>query len=330
VKLRLRFGLEKVVFVGDRGTLTGAKVRELRECVGLGWITALRSEGIRKLVEGCVLQMSLFDDRDLAEIESPDYPGERLVACYNPFLAEERARKREELLKATETCLKRIESEVARSRRPKAATIGLKVGKVVNRFKVAKHFDIEIKEGFFTFARNEASIRLESELDGIYVLRTSEPAERMSAEDTVRSYKMLSEVEKAFRCLKGADLRVRPIFHRTEEHVRAHFFLCMLAYYVEWHMRQALAPLLYQDEELPRLRPLRDPVKRPEPSPSAKGKKGRGKSDGGFPVHSFSTLLTEMATQSRVRYRVGNSETTFDQLAPPTPLQQRAFELLGL
>jgi transposase len=251
-KLRKRFGMSRLVLVGDRGMLTQTQIGKLRAYPGLGWISALRTEGIRKLVKGGFLQMSLFDQKDLAEIHCPDYPSERLVACFNPLLAEERRRKRQELLEATEKELGRIAREVARRTQTplNKDEIGKKVGKVVNRYKVGKHFTMTIGEGTFSYERDEEKIRQEEALDGIYVIRTSEPAERLSAEDTVRSYKNLAQVERAFRSLKGIDLLIRPIWHHTENHVRAHLFLCMLAYYVEWHMRKALAPLLFDDEEL--------------------------------------------------------------------------------
>jgi len=331
LKLRVRFGLHDVVLVGDRGMLTKTKIEILKEQPGLGWITALRTEGIRKLVEGGALQLSLFDQVNLAEIQSPDYPGERLVACFNPLLADERRRKRGELLAATEKLLAKLTQQVANRTKPMAAgEIGTKVGRVVHRYKMAKHFDLEIADGKLDWSRNEPAIEREASLDGIYVIRTSAPAERLSAEDTVRSYKRLAEVEQSFRCLKGIDLRVQPVFHRTEDHVRAHFFLCMLAYYVEWHMRRALAPLLFEDETVPMSRDVRDPVAKPTPSDSVKAKKKRRATPEGLPVHSFDTLLVELATQVRTTYRVGNGDATFNQLTKPAPLHQRAFDLLGM
>ena len=245
-KLRQRLGLERVVLVGDRGLLTPPQINQLREHPGMGWITALKSGALRELVAKGALQLSLLDEKNLAEITSPDYPGERLVVCHNPLLEEERARKRQALLEATEKSLTKIAKEVARRKKKllKAAEIGLKVGKALGRYKVGKHFDGQIGEGSFTWSRRQDSIEQEARLEGIYVLRTSEPAERLSAADTVRSYKSLAEVERAFRCLKGIDLLVRPIRHRTEERVPAHIFLCLLAYYVKWHLRRAWAPLL--------------------------------------------------------------------------------------
>ena len=333
-KLRKRFGLCHIVLVGDRGMLTQMQIDKLKDYPGLGWISALRSGAIRKLVNGGNLQMSLFDETNLAEIYSPEFLDERLVACYNPILAEERREKREKLLAATEKGLEKIAKEVARRTKTPLdkAEIGKKVGKVINRYKVGKHFALEIYDGAFSFSRKEETIRRESELDGIYVIRTSEPAERISAEDTVRSYKRLEQVESAIRCMKGVDLLVRPIHHRTKDHVRAHIFLCMLAYYVEFHMRKALAPLLFDDEELDERRKKRDPVKPAKPSGSAKRKKTTRLTPDGLEIHSFQTLLAELATRSRNRCRVKSDPEgpKFYELTEPTPLQERAFQLLGL
>jgi len=333
-KLRKRFGLCRVVLVGDRGMLTQTQIDKLKDYPGLGWISALRSHAIRKLVNGGSLQMSLFDEKNLAEIYSPEFSDERLVACYNPILAEERRQKREKLLSATQKGLEKIAKEVTRRTKTPLdkAEIGKKVGKAINRYKVGKHFAVMIEDGAFSFSLKEESIRRESELDGIYVIRTSESAERISAEDTVRSYKRLEQVESAIRCMKGIDLLVRPIHHRTEDHVRAHIFLCMLAYYVEYHMRKALAPLLFDDEELDERRKRRDPVKPAKPSASAKRKKTVRLTPDGLEIHSFQTLLAELATRSRNRCRVKSdtSGPTFYELTEPTPLQKRAFQLLGL
>jgi transposase len=333
-KLRERFGLCRVVLVGDRGMLTQTQIEKLKDYPGLGWISALRSSAIRKLVSSDSLQMSIFDEKNLAEIHSSVFPDERLVACYNPLLAKERRQKREKLLAATEKGLEKIVKEVARRTKTPLdkAEIGKKVGKVINRFKVAKHFTIMIDDGAFSFSRKEESIHRESDLDGIYVIRTSEPAERISAEDTVRNYKRLEQVEMAIRCMKGVDLLVRPIHHRTVDHVRAHIFLCMLAYYVEHHMRKALAPLLFQDEELDERRKTRDPVKPAKPSASVKRNKTVRLTPDGFEIHSFQTLLAELATRSRNRCRVKSDAAgpTFYELTEPTPLQTRAFQLLGL
>ncbi len=333
-KLRRRFGLARVVLVGDRGMLTDAQIGTLREHPGLGWISALRGPAIRALVESESLQLSLFDEQNLAEIRSPEYPGERLVACFNPLLAEERRRKRQELIEATEKDLAKIAAEVKRRTRTPLgeAEIALKAGRVLNRFKVGKHFSLTIANGSFRWSRREESIRREAELDGVYVVRTSEPKSRCSAEDTVRRYKSLAQVERAFRSLKGIDLRIRPIHHRTEDHVRAHIFLCMLAYYVEWHMRRALAPLLFDDETLRQDRLRRDPVAPAEISASAQAKKVSRLTPDGLPVQSFRTLLRNLATRCRNTCRIPSqpSGTRFQQLTETTPLQARALQLLGL
>jgi len=331
-KLRQRFGLERVVLVGDRGMLTPPQIDKLRERPGMGWITALTSGAIRTLVEKGALQLSLLDQKNLAEIPSPDHPGERLVVCHNPLLEEERARKRQALLEATEKSLTKIAKDVARRKKKllTAAEIGLKVGKVLGRYKVGKHFDCRMGEGSFTCRRRQDAIDQEAQLDGIYVLRTSEPVERLSAADTVRSYKRLAEVERAFRCLKGIDLLVRPIRHRTEERVPAHIFLCLLAYYVEWHLRRAWAPLLFEDEERREERQRRDPILPTEPSASAQAKKRSHQTAEGLPVHSFPTLLAALASRARVTYEIRSADVTLTckQMPEPTPLQARAYELI--
>jgi transposase len=333
-KLRKRFGMSRLVLVGDRGMLTQTQIDKVRAYPGLGWISALRTDGIRKLVKGGFLQMSLFDQKDLAEIHCPDYPSERLVACFNPLLAEERGRKRQELLEATERELGRIGREVARRTQTplKKEEIGKKVGKVINRYKVGKHFTMTIGEGTFSYERDEDKIRQEEALDGIYVIRTSEPAERLSAEDTVRSYKNLAQVERAFRSLKGIDLLVRPIWHHTEDHVRAHLFLCMLAYYVEWHMRKALAPLLFDDEQLDENRKRRDAVKPAKPSVSAQKKKTQRVTAEGLAIQSFDTLLEALGNRCRNRCRIKSDPegSIFYQTTEMSPLQERAFQCLGL
>jgi len=332
-KLRERFSLSRVVIVGDRGMLTQAQIGKLKQHPGLGWISSLRSPAIRGLVESGHLQRFLFDETTLAEIHAPEFPGERLIACFNPLLETERRRKREELLQATEKALGRLEAEVKRRTKTPLgkAEIGVKAGRVLGRFKMGKHFTLTIADGVFVWARREESIRREADLDGIYVVRTSEPAERLSAPDAVRTYKSLALVERAFRCLKGVDLLVRPIFHRTEDHVRAHIFLCMLAYYVEWHMREAWAPLLFQDEELSQQRQQRDPVAAAQPSPSARRKKSTRHSSDGLPLHSFKTLLVELASRCRntCRLKTGPA-SSFTMLTDPTPPQARALQLLGL
>jgi transposase len=331
-RLRERFRLQRVVLVGDRGLLTQPQIDKLKQHPGLGWLTALTSGAIRELVGSGALQLSLLDQKNLAEITSPDYAGERLVVCHNPLLEEKRRRKREALLKSTETSLAKIGKEVARRKKKPltAAEIGVKVGKVLGRYKVGKHFDCPIGEGSFTWNRRQNSIEQEAKLDGIYVLRTSEPAERLSTEDTVRSYKSLAEVERAFRCLKGIDLLVRPIRHRTEERVPAHIFLCLLAYYVEWHLRRAWAPLLFEDEERAEERKRRDPILPAQPSASAQAKKRSHETVDAFPVHSFETLLSELASRAKVTYELKREDTPlrFQQLPEPTALQARAYDLI--
>ena len=333
-KLRQRFGINRVVLVGDRGMLTDTQIDKLRDYPQLGWISALRSSAIRTLVGNGDLQLSLFDQQNLAEITSPEFPGERLVACFNPLLAEERARKRQELLAATEEEFEAIARQVARRTRTplRRDEIALRVGKVIGRYKMAKHFKLQIEDGRFRWERDDQSIAQEAHLDGIYVIRTSEPGARLSADDTVRSYKGLGQVEQGFRCLKGVDLRVRPIHHRQDPRVRAHVLLCMLAYYVEWHMRQALGSVLFDDEELATQRWTRDPVAKARPSASARRKKRTRRTAEGLVVHSFDSLLAELGTLCRNRCRItaDPSGTTFQQDTQPTELQARVLELLGL
>jgi transposase len=337
-KLRERFGLQRVVMVGDRGMLTQPQINKLKQRPGLGWITALTSTAIRQLVEQGALQLSLLDQKNLAEISAPDYPGERLMVCHNPVLEEQRRRKREALLGATEKSLEKISKDVARRKKKRftAAEIGVKVGKVLGRYKMGKHFECTIGEGSFAWSRRTGSIQQEEELDGIYVLRTSETAEQLSAEDTVRSYKSLAEVERAFRCLKGIDLLVRPIRHRTEDRVPAHIFLCVLAYYVEWHLRRAWAPLLFEDEERREARKYRDPVMPAQPSSSAQRKKRSHETADGLPVHSFETLMEDLGSRARVTYALQPQKSeekthlTFQQVPEPTPLQARASELIRM
>jgi transposase len=332
--LKQRFELDRVILVGDRGMLTQTQIDELKRHPGVGWISALRSEKVRKLFDQKYLQLSLFDQQNLAEIHSPDFPGERLMACFNPLLAQERKRKRRELLEATEQALEKISKEVKRRTKTplSAAEIGTKVGKIINRFKMGKHFELSITDGQFSYARRTDAIEREAEVDGIYVIRTSECKQSLSAEDAVRSYKNLAQVERVFRTFKGLDIRIRPIHHRTEERVRAHIFICLLAYYVEWHLRQVLAPLLFDDETLALDRKQRDPVAPAEPSTAAKSKKVARTTEDGLPIHSFKTLMAEMGTRCRHRCRVKS-----DPECPPifqdtnsTPLQARALELIRL
>ena len=334
-KVRRRFGLERVVFVADRGLLTSARIdQELRPIEGLDWISALRSEQVRKLAQDDgPLQRSLFDTADLAEIRHPDFPGERLIACLNPLLEAERARKREDLLRATERELDQIVAATGREQRALRGKdrIGLRVGRVLNRFKVAKHFQITITETAFSYARKQDSIQAEARLDGIYVLRTSAPADVIDAAGTVRAYKGLAAVERAFRCLKTVDLHVRPIHHRLDARVRAHVLLCMLAYYVEHHMRQALAPLLFADDDPAGAAQRRgSPVEPATPSESAERKAATKRSADDQPVHHFRGLLDHLATLTKNTVQPHSGLPAFDQLTVPTPLQRQAFERLDV
>jgi Transposase DDE domain len=332
-KLKERFGLTRVVLVGDRGMITDARIRDDLKPAGIDWITALRAPAIQQLAaEGGPLQLSFFDERDLAEIESPDFPGERLVVCKNHALADERRRKRNELLDATEEDLKKIQKRIVRKRDPLrgAGEIGLAVGKVISRRKVAKHFDLTITDDQLSFTRDHAAIAKEAALDGFYVLRTSVPTEIINTADTVRAYKSLARVERAFRCLKTTDLDIRPIYHWVSPRVRAHVFLCMLAYYLEWHMRQALTPVLFDDHDRAAGEALRSsPVAKAEPSPAAKRKAKKKCTDDGLPVHSFRTLLHDLATLTRNVVKCGNAPEMV-LLARPTQTQQRALDLLGV
>jgi len=334
-KLRERFGITRVVLVGDRGMITEARIREdLAPIAGLDWITALRAPAIQALAASGVLQLSLFDQQDLAEITHPAYPGERLIVCKNPLLAEDRARKRHELLDATERALAPIAVATQRGRRPLRGRtrIALRVGRVLGRRKVGKHFTLEITDTRFRYERDEASIAREAALDGLYVIRTPVDAARLPAAEVVRAYKRLAHVERAFRSLKTIDLKVRPIHHRKADRVRAHVWLCTLAYYVEWHMRQALQSILFDDDDPAageaRRRSIVAPARR---SPRAEVKAATKRTDDGLPVHSFRTLVADLATltKNRVQPKAPGSPT-FELLAIPTSLQQRAFALLGV
>jgi transposase len=331
-KLSRRFGLSRIVPVGDRGMLTQTQINTLKEHPGLGWISALRGPAIRDLLKDGHLNRSLFDAVNLAEIASPDFPGERLIACYNPLLAEKRRQKREALLVATEAKLTKLSRAVSRRTKAplSAAEIGVKAGRVIGRHKMAKHIQLTICDGIFTWKRNEESIQREGLLDGIYVIRTSESAERLSAAESVRSYKRLAQVEQAFRCLKGIDLLVRPIHHRLDPRVRAHVLICVLAYYVEWHLRRAWRPLLFEDEELDHDRAVRDPVAPAKPSDSARRKKTTHRTAGGLPVHSFRTLLAHLGTRSRGTYQVVSdpSGATFARVSELDAVQEEALRLL--
>jgi len=336
-KLRQRFNLQRVVMVGDRGMLTDARIEQALRPAGLDWITALRAPAIKALAaKGGPLQPSLFDDRDMAEIASPDYPGERLVVCKNPLLAGERTRKRDELLAATEKDLARIQLRVQRTSKPLrgAGEIGKAVGAVLGKRKMPKHFILTIADDTFGFARNHAAIAAEAALAGIYVVRTNLPATQSDAANTVRAYKSLAGVEHAFRSIKTVDLELRPVFHWTAPRVRAHVLLCMLAYYLEWHMRQSLAPILF-DEHDPLGRDVQrtSPVAKARPSPAARYKAASKHTDPAqgepLPVHSFRTLLADLATLTRNVVQLGKHRVDI-LLAAPTKVQRRAFELLGV
>ena len=324
------FGIEQLVMVGDRGMISQKAIDELRETDGIGWITALKSASIRALVEQAQLQLGLFDERNLIELSSPEYPGERLVACRNPELAKLRAHKREALLAATEKNLGKIKAAVDAARLAGADKIGVRVGKVINQYKVAKHFELAIGTAAFTFARKHDGITAEAALDGIYIIRTSVSTTQMDSADCVRHYKALANVERAFRSLKTIDLKVRPIHHRTADRVRAHIFLCMLAYYVEWHMREAWRELMFADCDQ-QAKATRDPVAPAKRSKAALAKVASHTLDDGTPAHSFRTLLEELATIVRNACRIPHARPdapTFEVLTSPNPKQQRALELI--
>jgi len=334
-KLQKRFALKRVVLVGDRGLITSARIREeLKPSGSIDWITALRAPAIRQLVREGSLQPSLFDEKDLAEIVDPAYPGERLVVCRNPLLAEERARKRQELLEATERELKKVADATRRSKNPLRGkeNIGVRLGRVLGRYKMGKHFRLKIMEDGFEYEQKSEQIKQEAVLDGFYVIRTNVTAERLSSEDAVRSYKQLSLVERAFRCLKGVDLKVRPIYHRLAERVRAHVLLCMLAYYVEWHMRRALAPILFEDDDKAAGEQMRSSVVAPAQRSARADHKAKTKqTEQGEPVHSFETLLKDLATIVKNRIRPLTTEAvSFAAVTTPTALQKRALDLLGI
>jgi hypothetical protein len=334
-KMRERFGLERIVLVGDRGMITTARIREdLQPSAGIDWITALRAPAIAKLVDAGSLQLGLFDTRDLAEITDPTYPGERLVVCRNPLLAAERARKREDLLRATERELAKVVAATTRARHPLRGktAVALRVGRSLGRFKMKKHFRLEIADDRFRYERDAARIEREAALDGIYVIRTSVSAELLSAEDAVRHYKSLAVVERAFRSFKTVDLKVRPIHHHLAARVRAHVFLCMLAYYVEWHMRETLTPMLFDDDDKPAAQRGRASVVAPaQRSPKALAKARSKRTEDGAPVHSFQTLLADLATVAKNRVRTKAARNAaFDIITMPTALQQRAFDLLAV
>jgi hypothetical protein len=307
--------------------LTSARIEALKEIGGVSWISALRADQIAGLVQAGDLQLGLFDRRNLAEISSDRFPGERLVVCKNPELAQDRKRRREELLLATEQELDKVVAAVAAGRLKTAAAIGERVGRIIGRFKVGKHFQREVGEGIFSYRRDQQKIDLEAALDGLYVIRSNVAPERLSDKDLVRSYKQLSGVERAFRTLKSVDLQVRPVHHRLADRVRAHIFLCMLAYYLRWHLERSWAPLLFRDEDRPT---PKDPVAPAERSPGAVAKARNGRRPDGSPVYSFRGLLTELATLTKNTVRLPGAELTFEKLALPTPLQVEALALLNL
>ena len=332
-KLRQRFGLSDVVLIGDRGMITSARIREdLPASHGIQWISALRATQIQKLATGGQLQMTLFDKTDLVEIAHPDFPGERLIACFNPLLAEERARKRPDLLAATEKQLEKIAAATKRPKRPLRGkqNIGLRAGKILNRYKMGKHFQLRIEEDSFHYERKTANIEREKNLDGIYVIRTSVKKEVLSGQQVVASYKSLSGVERAFRSLKTVDLQVRPIHHRLPDRVRAHILLCMLAYYVEWHMRQLLAPILFDDDDKAQAQAARASIVAPaQRSPAAQLKALTKRTADGVQVHSFQTLIGDLATIVKNRIQPTDKNIAgFDMLTQPTATQQRALDLL--
>ena len=331
-KLKTRFGLTRVCLVGDRGMLTSARIRDELRPAALDWISALRAPQIKALVEADALQLSLFDEQNLVEIDSPDYPGERLVCCRNPVLADERARKRDELLAATDTELDKIAAATRRDRRPLRGRdkIALRVGKVINKFKMAKHFTLQITDEAFTFTRNHDDIAAEAALDGIYVLRTSLPEHTLPPDDVVARYKGLEDVERFFRTL-NSELDVRPIRHRLAERVRAHVFLRMLSYYMSWHMKQDLAPILFRDHDKPAAAAKRtDPVAAAQRSNPALAKASRKRTEDDYPVHSFTSLLADLATICANHIQPAHDMPPFIMITTPTPLQRRAFELLGV
>jgi Transposase DDE domain len=333
-KLKQRFGIERIVLIGDRGMITEARINETVKPAGLNFITALRAPAIQNLAEAGTIQLSLFDERDLAEVSSPDYPGERLIVCRNPLLTDERSRKRRELLDVTEKDLLKIQARVRRPKRPLRgkAKIALAVGAVLNHYKMAKHFELNITDADLTFERKTEQIDAEALLDGIYVLRTDVKPVVLDAIAAVRAYKGLASVERAFRSLKTVDLEVRPIHHRRAQRVRAHVLLCMLAYYVEWHMRQVLKPILFDDHDKAAAEAARTSiVAKAARSNAGKRKAATKRTEDGLPVHSFRSLLTDLATVTRNTMAVSKAKNAAFVLYPQlTPVQQRAFELLGV
>ena len=335
-KVRSRFGISNVIWVGDRGMITQARIREdLKETEGLDWITALTKTQIQKLAEQEAIQLGLFDERDLVEFESADYPGERLIACRNPIVAASNQVTREELLQQTAKELSAIVAATKRDKRPLkgADAIGVRVGKVLNKFKVGKFFQYEIKDESFSYERKTEAITEAEALDGVYILRTSVNKDTLDAPSTVKAYKSLSQVEQAFRSDKTIDLKVRPIYHHLEDRVKAHVFLCMLAYYVEWHMRECLAPLLFDDEEIAKNSLITSSVvAKAQRSKKALAKAATKRTEEKLPVHSFATLLQDLATivKNKIQSNLPGVNLTFEKITQPTPLQEKAFDLLGV
>ena len=329
-KLREEFGLERVVLVGDRGMISQKAIGELRELEGFSWITALKSSQIRSLVEGEALQLGLFDERQLFELTHTEYPGERLIACRNPELAKLRAHKRQSLLEATQKELEKVRASVTAGRLSGKAKIGVRIGRVVNKYKVAKHFELTVEDRSFGFKILNEKVAAEAALDGIYVIRTNVPKKQLGTADAVRSYKGLCEVERAFRSLKTVDLKIRPIHHHLENRVRAHIFLCMLAYYLEWHMREAWRELLFADEDL-EAKTDRDPVAPAQRSQEALEKIAERTLEDGSPVHSFRTLLQDLATVVRntcITRGTKSASPAFKMVTTATDTQHRALQLL--
>ena len=334
-KLRDRFGIQQVIWVGDRGIITSTSIKQdLKKAGYLDWISALRSSQIRALVEQESIQLSLFDEQNLAEISSDNYPNERLIACRNPILAADRAKTREELLQATEKELNKIVAATTREKRRLTGefNIGLKVGQVLNRYQVGKHFNVNIQVDSFTYERNQQSIEHEAALDGLYVIRTSVDPEVLGAKETVKAYKSLSQVEQAFRSFKTVDLKVRPIYHHTAKRVKAHVFLCMLAYYVEWHMRELLASILFDEDDWEQAQLQQQSLMRAEYSERAKAKARTKRTLDNLPVHSFQTLLADLGTivKNQIQSTIGGASLVFDKITEPTQLQQTALDLLGV
>lgn len=330
---RKRFGINRLVFVGDRGMITSARINEdLRDVEGLDWVSALRTEGIRKLCDAGTIQLSLFDKQDLAEVTSEHFPDERLVVCRNPALAEQRGRKRQELLKATEEKLEPIRRATERKSNPLRGeqAISLRVGKVIGKHKMAKHFDLTITETSFSYARNEDRIRGEAALDGLYVVRSNVDEERLNSERIVETYKSLAKVERAFRCMKTVDLSLRPIYHRNEDRIRSHVFICMLAYYVEWHMREKLRSVLFADDDQESAAAVRKSIVAPaQRSESAKRKDAMRRTSDDFPVQSFHDILQDLGTLCRNRIRIPEFDSEFDKVTQATAYQQHVLNLLG-